>query len=147
MNSVSFELWNQWLDTTRKSQFLYSLQNRDLLNRWAEAAFQVIRHTNFSLRHLFEQKLQEHPRKVLFRDMSGEMSSQWSYEQINRHMKEIAATFYTIISEEPRVAIWTENSVESACCDLACLFYDILISPINVHFDIKNLHYIFKKLS
>jgi long-subunit acyl-CoA synthetase (AMP-forming) len=46
----------------------------------------------------------------------------------------------------PRVAIISENSYESACCDLACLLYDIPVTPLNTHFDSEILEHIFKSL-
>ena len=45
-----------------------------------------------------------------------------------------------------KVAIYSDNSIDSACCDLACLAYDIQVSPLNVHFGADVLEYIFNRI-
>lgn len=52
----------------------------------------------------------------------------------------------TGLSLEPRVAIFSENHLDSACSDLACLFYDILVTPLNPTFNLENLEMIFNQL-
>jgi len=139
--SLNNSFWKDWLNVTGKTRFLSSLRNEDLY-RWAELAFTLIQHTQFSIKDLMELRVREHPRKLLFREISGNTSSQWSYEHIDQHIKEIASVFYTLGKNKPKVAIWSENNVEAACCDLACLCYDVLVTPLNIHFDPQTLQYI-----
>jgi len=61
-------------------------------------------------------------------------------------MVEISMLPLLKINETPRVAIVSDNCVESAFSDLACLFNNILVTPLNVHFDTKTIAYIFDEL-
>ena len=94
-----------------------------------------------------QQRVNEHPRQVLFKDMSATPPVDWTYEQIYRHLKEISAIICKTVSEEPRVAIYTENCVEGACVDLSCLCSRIFISPISIHFGVEIVSALFDKLS
>ncbi|HMA52911.1 MAG TPA: AMP-binding protein, partial [Acidobacteriota bacterium] len=48
---------------------------------------------------------------------------------------------------EPRLAIYAENHAEGAFADLASLFYDILATPLNPHFNRDNIVAVFDALS
>jgi len=140
----------EYLDRTSHRVFLQALGEPALLERWAETAFGLIRLSNITLLDLFESRVRERPQKILFQDMSSPIPAQWTYEQIGRRLQEIAGSFYALGEEDgfpPRVAIFSENNVEVACADLACLFYDILDTPINPHFSPDNLVEIFDALS
>lgn len=134
---------------TGKRPFLTDLGETGPLERWAEAAFKLIQASAFSLLDLFRARVKAHPAKVLFQDMSAPVPLQWTYEQIDRRTREIAAAFYGLSSgraDGPSVAIFSDNSVDSAAVDLACLFYDILDTPLNTHFDQETLVSIFDRL-
>ena len=137
------------LGETGKSAFLRGLKTAGLRGRWAEAAFRLIRNSGYSLLDLFRARVLAHPAKVLFQDMSAPIPPQWTYEQVERTTREIAAAFLLLGEADgrpPRVAIFSENSLSSACADLACLFYDILDSPLNIHFGPDSLIDIFNHL-
>jgi len=137
-----------FLNATGRPGFLRHLEPA-AARRWAEAAFAFIRVSGYSLNDLFSSRVREIPRKVLFQDMSTPIPSQWTYEETNRHVREIAGAFYTFTSgtaDPPRVAIFSENHVDTACADLACLMYDILVTPLNSHFGLDNLREIFDRL-
>jgi long-chain acyl-CoA synthetase len=140
----------EYLKLTSARPFLRALGEPGLLNRWAETAFAMIRLADYTLLDLFESRVQDRPRKILFQDMSAAVPVQWTYEQIERHLREIAGSFYAMGEKDgapPRVAIYAENNIECAAADLACLFYDILDTPINPHFNIDNLVEIFDALA
>jgi long-chain acyl-CoA synthetase len=145
-DAVDTNLWHQYLHVSANSDYLQALTDRDQQYRWAEAVFKIIRISNFTLKTMFDQRVSENPNRVLFQYMAGSTITQWSYEQIARHVKEIAAVLFSAVEDEPRVAIVGENCVESACCDLACLLYDILDTPLNIHFNTETLAGIFKQL-
>ena len=138
------------LEETGKTAFLRSLGDARGPDRWAEAAFALIRASGFTLLDLFKFRVKAHPDKVLFQDMSRAVALQWTYEQIDRRTRETAAALFRLSSkpgESPRVAIFSENSVESASTDLACLFYDILDTPLNTHLDLDGLVEIMNRLA
>jgi len=140
------ELWHRYLDETRRSVFLQALPDAAARNRWAETTFSVIRGTQFGLESLFEQRVREHPERTFFQEMEGGKARPWSYQNILGKLRTIAALFWSIHPEPPRVAIVSENSLDSACCDLACLTYDILVTPLNPHFNAETLAWIFDEL-
>ena len=135
----SREEWCTYLDKTGHTNFLQKLTNDKARNNWAEDVFKIIQNIDFSLKDLFDLRVKELSNKVLFQDMSKKPAAFWTYEQINRMTREIAAVFYKYEHRNPRVAIYSENSVISAACDLACLFYDIFDSPLSTHFKTNTL--------
>jgi len=141
----------KYLDLTSARSFLQALGGEPgLLDRWAETTFRMIRQAEYTLLDMFENRVREHPQKILFQDMSATAPVQWTYEQVGRRLREIAGSFYAMSEEDsapPRVAIYSENNIECASADLACLFYDILDTPINPHFNTDNLVEIFDDLA
>ncbi|MFP4528610.1 MAG: GNAT family N-acetyltransferase [Candidatus Kapaibacterium sp.] len=140
------DTWRRFLDLTGRPDFLSALSDANARNDWAETAFVIIRNINYNTREMFDRAAADNPGQILFQDMSASTPLVWSYEQTRRHVREIAAVMYSMRPESPRVAIWSENSVESASCDIACLCYDILVSPLNTHFGESELEEIFRML-
>ena len=139
------ESWLEFLDLTRKPAFLMALGNDEMRIRWSEVVFKIIQLTNYTLRDMFSQRVADHPKRILFKDMLPVTPVDWSYEQIYSHIREIATVFYRT-HKIPRVAIFSDNCVESACCDLACLCYEIYNTPLSIHFNREILVNIFDRL-
>lgn len=139
-------LAHQFLNLSGTASFLQSLPDSIDHNRWTEIVFKTIQLSNYSLNDMFEHRVNEIGSQTLFIDMSSDMPSHLTYKQVQLQVREIAAVFYRFSKESPRVAIFSENSVESAGCDLACLFYDIYDTPLNVHFNKEALLIIFNQL-
>jgi long-subunit acyl-CoA synthetase (AMP-forming)/GNAT superfamily N-acetyltransferase len=144
--SLPNSFWFRFLNATRKRPFLQALETLHDRNRWAEIVFAILRHTNYGLLDMLLQRVAEHPQKVLFKDMSSASPVDWTYEQIFRHLKEIATVFYQTAGEQPRVAFYCENCLEGASTDLACLCYEIFDAPISPHFKSEILLPIFNEL-
>ena len=143
---VSREFWLQFLDTTKKTSFLNALSTSENRDRWAEVVFRILQKYNYSLKDLIEQGVANHPDQVLFRDLSQANPVNWTYEQIYRHIREIATVFYQSADTCPRVAIFADNCLEGACTDLACLSYGIFDTPLSIHFNQEVLLSIFNTL-
>ena len=139
--------WLEFLNATGKPEFLLSLWNEEQRLRWAKVVFRILQQTQFSLDDMMVQRVKDHPDQVLFKDMSVTPNVDWTYRQIYRHLREIAAVICKSSTEEPRVALYTENCVEGACVDLSCLCSGIFISPFNTHFGADILTALFDKLS
>lgn len=145
-----------FLDYTSKPQFLKGLSSDKKIEEWAELSYKLIRDYNYSLNDLITARTEEDPNHILFQDMSDNNLGRWTYKRIAYYLKEIAASFYHVVNQKinetnkisvkPKVAILCENSVVSACCDLACLSYDIFVTPLNVSFNRDILEYIFDLL-
>jgi long-chain acyl-CoA synthetase len=139
-HSVSRAVWHECLRCTAGNGFIKSLGDRESRYRWAETCFDIIRLSGYSLRHMMEQRAADMPDRILFEDLTPGAKGHWSYRAVARQVREIAATIYAITAPaEPRAAIFCENCVAGACCDLACLFYDILDAPLNAHFNAETL--------
>ncbi len=139
------------LFATGRRPFLQAVGSDEARARWAEAALRLIRSADYPLLEMFRFREAAHPDKALFRDVSGSGPVDWTYAQVGRKTRELAAAlFHLAAAEGPgrplRVAILADNSVETACLDLACLFHDILDAPLNTHFSLDNLVDIFDRL-
>jgi len=144
-DSLDAELWHRFLNLTGHTDFVRRLSSREKRYAWSEAACAGVLASNYTLLSMFEHRVEKHPRRTLFQDMTSQTPAFWSYAQIADRVRAMAAVFYSC-TPEPKVAILAENSVEGACTDLACLFYDILNTPVNVHFDADTLVWLFDLL-
>ncbi|MGA3013330.1 MAG: GNAT family N-acetyltransferase [Bacteroidales bacterium] len=142
---VDRESWIDFLDTTKKPDFLKSLKNDSARIQWAEVVFKILQHAGYNLRDMMDSRVREHSDKILFREMASPNPVEWSYEQIQRHLREIAAVFYHTV-KVPRVAIYSDNCLEGACTDLACLCHGIFDTPLSFHFSADVLLHIFDLL-
>jgi len=136
------EVWFKFLNSTYKPQFQQVLETQTNRNRWVNVVFKAIQNTNYGFKDMFECRVNEHPKRFLFQDMASQKTSNWSYEQINRQIREFATIFHHAVPNDPRIAIFSQNRLESAVCDLACLMYDIFDTPLNIHFDKQTIIYI-----
>jgi len=136
--------WSEFLDETAKPAYLKLLDETER-HRWAETVFVILRKINFGLLDLFNQRVKTTPNKTLFQEYRGDIPVKWSYIQVAEQLKEFAALFYSLY-EQPRVAIYAQNHLYGAMTDLACLFYGIFDTPLNVHFNVGNLVRIFDSL-
>jgi len=140
----------EFLRLTSDPRFLRDLGRPELLVRWAEAAFKLIGRTGYGLRDLFEDRVRESPGRILFQDMSVSPPRVWTYEAAGRHLRETAGAIHALAGQdgrEPRLAIFAENHAEGAFTDLAGLFFDVLVTPLNPHFNLENLVAIFDALA
>jgi long-chain acyl-CoA synthetase len=144
-NIVNRECWIKFLDTTKNKDFLKALKDDSARMQWTEVVFRILQHTNYSLQDMMDSRVNEHPERILFREMGPPNMVEWSYEQIQRHLREIAAVFYQS-AKVPRVAIYADNDLESACTDLACLSYNIFDTPLSIFFTTDVLIHIFDLL-
>lgn len=145
-DSLNKELLERFLIVSSKPKFLKALGETER-NDWAELCFLIIQKIDFRLLDLLRMRSEEHPDKSLFTTISsGGTFQEYSYEYIYRFIRELATVFYQS-ADIPRVAIFCENSLESASADLACLCYDILNTPLSVHFDNEILAYILELMN
>ena len=142
---ASNDEWKEFLRVTHHYRFLQSLKDRNARRDWADVAIDAISVSQYGLLDMFDDRCRAVPANTLFTDVGGVSPAFWTYKLIRQRVRSIAATFYEA-NEQPRVAILANNSVDAACCDLACLFYDILVSPLNIHFDADVLKWVFDEL-
>ncbi len=143
IEALNSNYWQQFLNLSGRPEFLTALTDDIDRNEWAECVFKIIQHVGFSLKDLFDLRVDELGDHILFQDMSSKPAGFWTYTQINRMVRELATVFYKTVPHDPRVAIYSDNRVISAAADLACLFYDIFDSPVSTHFKSNTLVPIF----
>ncbi len=137
-------VWHRFLDVTRLSPYLKALPDRAHRERWAEVCLGALDASRCTLETLLDQRVARHPDRVLFQERDA--SSGWSYAQVRRRARRIAAGLFEA-GAAPRVAILADNGIDSACTDLACLAYDILDTPLSVHFDVPTIRHVLERLS
>lgn len=142
---VTKEEYFRFLDLTSHKEFLTKLSTPAKRTEWAEHVFTILQKTDYGLKDMFEQRVYAHPEKTLFVSLEEGRKEHFSYLQIFNYAREVAATFYSM-EKEPRVAIFSANSVDSATADLACLMYGIFDTPLNIHFSEEILSNILKPL-
>lgn len=136
------QILKDFLNITRKTHFLKALETDENRRRWADLTFKIIRKAQFNLHDLFQQRLVEHPQKPLFLEKTSKRYRRWSYEQVYNRAREIAAFFYKHNPQNPRVLIFSENSIDIAIIDLSCLMFGIFDTPLNIYFNADNLAYV-----
>jgi len=143
--SESRDLWLQIIDQTRRPEFLSALPDEEFRNRWAEVIFRLLQVTGYGLLDMIRQRVEEHPDRILFREPSPSGMVEWTYEQLYRHLREIA-TLILRNHANPRVALYSENALEGAATDLACISYGIFVTPLSPHFKQDVLTAVFDRL-
>jgi len=132
------------LEIFRTKSFLESLSLEERY-RCANASIKIIELSNYNLLDIFETRVAKYSQKTLFRSYNDGSENVISYESAYRTIRKIAALFFKL-SIEPRVILLCDNSPLGAMSDLACLLFDILVSPINPQLDFESLHSIFDKI-
>ncbi len=135
--------WARYLEITRRRNFLLSLPGYEDRLLWTETALSAIKKAGYTLARMLADRVHAHPNRTLFLGPGGPEGERWSYSQIERRLREVAAFFYSLTSESPRVALMFENSLDGACCDLACLTHDIYVVPLSPHIGPDSLARIF----
>lgn len=153
------DVWEDWLALTRRPRFLTALADAAARERWAETAFRVIGAVGFTLGDLLAQRAGEHPDHTLLQETAEAGGGVWSYAQVLREVRATAAFLWESAPAAepdadagpapagPRVALLCANSVASACCDLACLCHDILVTPLSVQMSVAELAWVFDRLA
>ena len=144
--SISKDIWLKYLNITVSPLFLTNLKDREARYRWADTAFKAILISDYSLLSMLNHRTEIYPDKPLFSTFEGNIRNDYTYKLINEKIKRIASAFLSYTGPKPSVALYLDNCIEGALCDIACLSYDIFVSPLNIHFSLDNLAYIFKLL-
>ncbi|MGE5345975.1 MAG: GNAT family N-acetyltransferase, partial [Acidithiobacillales bacterium] len=131
--AASEEAWHRYLDLTRRREFLLALPDPEARTRWAETAFGAIRASGYSFATLLAQRVASHPDRIFLQGSPRPEAPRWTYAQTARRLRGIAAAFSSISDGPARVAIVAENSLDAACCDLACLVHGLFVAPIAPH--------------
>ena len=131
--SVPATTWHRYLDLTRRREFLRALPDAGARTRWAETTFGAIRASDYSLSNLLAQRVAAHPERVFLLGSPRPEAPRWTYAHTARRLEGIAAALASMTDAPARVAIVAENSLDGACCDLACLVHGLFVAPLAPH--------------
>jgi long-chain acyl-CoA synthetase len=139
---------HRFLETTGTPAFLRALDGPEARRTWAETACAAIRASEYTLETMLAQRAATIGTHPLFEEYGRNLPGGWSYARVLSRVRAFAAAFLSADAggAPPRVALYVDNSVDGACCDLACLLHDILVTPLNIHFGTDELSWILERL-
>ena len=115
--------------------------------RWVDLVLGTIRALGHDLHALLASRAQEQPDHPLFEELDAVGGQVWTYRAVWRRVRQIAAVLWECAGgARPRVALWTQNCVEGACADLACLTHDALVTPLSVHLAPDEVEWVLRRL-
>ena len=126
-------LWHRWLDATRRREHLLALPDRAARHRWADAAARAVTASGYGLAEMLAQRVASHPGRTLFAAGPNPGAHRAGATHTSPAAPTRSPPSLLALEEEPRVAIVSENGLDSACVDLACLLHGLLVSPLSPH--------------
>ncbi|MCB9249270.1 MAG: AMP-binding protein [Ignavibacteriales bacterium] len=112
----------QYLNIIKNSEFLRKI--RDDKKKWTDLISQLIVASNYNTRKMFAQRKEQYGKKILFKVLKGEKSTDYSWNDVDKIVNEYSQSFAALLgepNEKPRVAFLMENSFTMAMLDIACL--------------------------
>ncbi|MEA3287754.1 MAG: AMP-binding protein [Candidatus Marinimicrobia bacterium] len=111
--------------------FTALLKNNNAQDQWFDLEMQLIRKLNYTPGVLFQRRSAMLDKKSLFKFKLGREWQTRSWSAISNTVDHLAAGLIDLMgSTAPRIAILSENRLEVACTDIACLSYGFVNVPI-----------------
>ncbi len=124
--SLTFLLEQGW-----NPSFTSLIKASDIQNEWFELEMELIRKLNYTPGFLFHRRASQKGHKTLFNYKQGRQWQQQSWSAIQQSVNHLAAALIDLMgSTSPRIAILSENRLEVAVTDIACLTYGFVNVPI-----------------
>ena len=115
-------LIHSYLDLFRHSGFLKKIYDQ---TRWPKLVEQLLVSSNYTIHHLIRQRVKAYPQKSLFRVLEGNSETRYSWKDVNKRIRLFSQSLLSLShgqeEESFRIAFLTENSLDMALLDLACL--------------------------
>jgi long-subunit acyl-CoA synthetase (AMP-forming) len=118
------------LDAVRRRSFTRSLSAKEI-DPWVRLLVPAIDRADYTFGELLRSREETDPKTVALRVLAPE-PAELSVAEVARRTRGIARGLLTLFGSEAdaRVAILSDNSLESALCDLACLSNGIVDFPL-----------------
>ena len=118
------------LDGVRRRVFTTGLEPA-LVEPWLSLVFRVVREADYAVGDLLRSREDTDPRTVALRVL-GPDACELTVADLARRTRAIARGLLALVEGEPeaQVAILSENCLEAALCDLACLSNGIVDFPL-----------------
>jgi len=119
---VRGQVW-RLLDVVRRRRLLRRVRDSGSVDAWADRILALIDRSGFTFWQLFDQRVRSYGPRVLFRLKRGAEARGITWEGASRQVERLARALVALFDQigEGRVAILSENRVEMALLDLACL--------------------------
>jgi len=135
--------WEAWsfLDVVRRSPLLVRIADAGAVDAWSNLILRLVEASHFTFGPLFEQRVAGYGSRTLFELPGGDASSKVSWHQVAGRVGLIARGLLALRTDEARgpVAILSENRLEMALTDLACLttgIVDVMIPATATQADV-----------
>ena len=118
------------LDTARRRLFASAIPPEQV-TAWTRLLVPVVDRADYTLVQVLSSREETDPRTVAIRTLGGE-AGEVTVAEMARRTRSIARGLLALMRHDPsgKVAILSENSIESALCDLACLTNGIVDFPL-----------------
>lgn len=118
------------LDTVRRRAFMEATLPEQV-DPWLRLLLPVIDRADFTFGDLLRSREETDPKTVAIRTLGADAAT-LTVAELARRTRAIARGLYALIGDDPngKVAILSENSLESALSDLACLSNGLLDFPL-----------------
>ena len=118
------------LDGVRRRRFTSALAPSDV-EPWTKLVLRVIRAADYAFGDLLRSREESDPKTVALRVL-GRDAGELTVADLARRTRAIARGVLALVEGDPdaKVAILSENCLEAALCDLACLSHGILDFPL-----------------
>ncbi|HEY6100226.1 MAG TPA: AMP-binding protein, partial [Anaeromyxobacter sp.] len=118
------------LDGVRRRSFTTRLEPA-LVDPWLALVLRAVREADYTLGDVLRSREETDPRTVALRALGAE-AGELTVADLSRRTRAIARGLLALVEGDPdaKVAILSENCLEAALCDLACLSNGILDFPL-----------------
>ncbi|MCF7921252.1 MAG: GNAT family N-acetyltransferase [Candidatus Marinimicrobia bacterium] len=125
-DSLTFLLEQGW-----NPSFTSLIKSSNIQNEWFNRELEMMRKLNYTPGHLFQRRATTLGNKTLFNFKQGREWQQQSWSAVKNSVDHLAAALIELMgSTSPRIAIISENRLEVAITDIACLSYGFVNVPI-----------------
>jgi long-subunit acyl-CoA synthetase (AMP-forming) len=132
------------LDAARRRFFTTLLQPGQVA-AWLRVLLPALARADYTLGDVLRSREETDPKTVAFRTLGAE-AGELTVAEVARRTRAIARGLLALVEgeAEPRVAILSENQLEAALCDLACLTNGIVDFPLPANAVAEQIVYMLK---
>jgi len=132
------------LDPARRRFFTRALPE-DQVDPWLRLLLPIIRRADYTFGELLRSREETDPKTVAIRVLGAD-ATELTVAEVSRRTRAIARGLLAILGEDPdaRVAILSENCLEAALCDLACLSNGFVDFPLPANAVAEQIVYMLK---
>ncbi|MFQ5707284.1 MAG: GNAT family N-acetyltransferase [bacterium] len=125
-----------FLDFSRSNLLLQKIYHEQKVELWFDFILSLITTSHFTVGRLFQQRASKYGSQTLFKLIKEGKVAEYSWKTVEARVESLVRALHVLCANRPAsapVAILSENSLEMACLDLACLSAGIVnvLIPVN----------------